>query len=283
MMLNQPFNLQEAHNKSAAAKPGMPLVMGILNVTPDSFSDGGLYQEMDAIQQQVRQMVDDGVDIIDVGGESTRPGAEAVPLEVELNRVIPVIRWIAKNVNVPISIDTYKPEVMRQAIEAGAAIVNDVNALLEEGALEVVAKAGVSVCLMHKKGTPQTMQDAPEYENVVAEVTEFLGSRAQACIDAGIAQEKIILDPGFGFGKRLTHNTELFSELMELNELGYPLLVGVSRKRMIGEILNNAPVEERLHGSVAAAVLAAMKGASIVRVHDVKPTVEALKVISHLL
>lgn len=277
------FELESQLIKSSMQKPGMPLVMGILNVTPDSFSDGGKFIAQADIQAQVQAMVKAGVDIIDVGGESTRPGADKVPLEVELERVIPVIEWITANFSVPVSIDTYKTAVMQQAVKAGAQIVNDVNALQDDGAVEFVAESGVTVCLMHKKGTPKDMQAAPSYKDVVQEVSDFLLERAKVCEAAGISTNKIILDPGFGFGKTLEHNTELFSELSEFVELPYPVLVGVSRKRMIGEILDGAEVEDRVTGSVAAAVLAGMKGAKIVRVHDVAQTVEALKVVSRLL
>lgn len=277
------FLLQEQLNKKAMSMPGAPLVMGILNVTPDSFSDGGLFVERALIEKRVAEMIEEGVDIIDIGGESTRPGAEVVPLDVELERVIPVVEMIQQNFSIPVSIDTYKPAVMQQAIAAGAQIVNDVNALQAEGAIGVVANSEVSVCLMHKQGTPKDMQQAPFYEDVVQEVKTFLLQRAQACQHAGIEAERIILDPGFGFGKTLEHNVALFNDMSSLTELGYPLLVGVSRKRMIGEILENAAVENRLHGSVSAAVLAGLKGAQIVRVHDVKPTVDALKVASQLL
>ena len=276
------FDLHDEMLKVNATRPGMPLVMGILNVTPDSFSDGGIYVNQQIIESRVLQMIEEGVDIIDIGGESTRPGAEKVSLEVELQRVIPVIEWIKSRFEIPISIDTYKTEVMAEAISRGVDIVNDVNALQSEGAMQIVAKSDVTVCIMHKKGCPEDMQNAPEYGDVVIEVQDFLLSRAQACEAAGISKNKIIIDPGFGFGKTLAHNTQLFNELSDFIELDYPLLVGVSRKRMIGEMLDNAPVERRLHGSVAAAVLAGMKGASVVRVHDVAPTVEALKVISQL-
>jgi len=276
------FDLQEEIQKSNFTRPGMPLVMGILNVTPDSFSDGGNFLDKSAIESRVAQIIAEGVDIIDVGGESTRPGADKVSLELELQRVIPVIEWIKAHYDIPVSIDTYKTEVMQQAVAAGADIINDVNALRSKGAVELVAKLGVSVCLMHKQGEPENMQMAPEYNDVVKEVKEFLLTRAQVCEKAGIAKNKIILDPGFGFGKTLEHNTLLFTDLSEFVELDYPLLVGVSRKRMIAELLDNAPLEKRIYGSVAAAALAGMKGAAIVRVHDVGPTVDALKVIAHL-
>jgi len=276
------FDLQEEMQKNNFTRPGMPLVMGILNVTPDSFSDGGDFISQKTIESRVAQMIAEGVNIIDVGGESTRPGADAVTLELELQRVVPVIKWIKTHYDIPVSVDTYKTEVMQQAVAAGADIVNDVNALCSTGAVELVSKLGVSVCLMHKQGDPENMQMAPEYNDVVKEVKDFLVERAKACEKAGIAKNKIILDPGFGFGKTLKHNTELFTDLSQFVELDYPLLVGVSRKRMIAELLDNAPLDKRIYGSVAAAVLAGMKGASIVRVHDVAPTVDALKVTAHL-
>jgi dihydropteroate synthase len=277
------FDIQKELQKTHLSRPGMPLVMGILNVTPDSFSDGGAFVNPVVIEKRVIQMIKEGADILDIGGESTRPGAEKVPLQTELDRVIPVIEWIKARFDIPISIDTYKTQVMAQAIHSGITIVNDVNALQDEGAVECVAASDVSVCLMHKKGTPQDMQLAPSYENVVTEVKAFLLERAVTCEDAGIAKNRIILDPGFGFGKDLSHNKELFICLSEFSSLDYPLLVGVSRKRMIGEILDGVSVEKRLHGSVAAAVLAGMKGSSIVRVHDVAPTVDALKMVAQLI
>lgn len=277
------FDLQSEILKINITRPGMPLVMGILNVTPDSFSDGGLFVDQKTIEARVVQLIEEGVDIIDVGGESTRPGALEVPLDIELQRVIPVIEWVKSNFDVPVSIDTYKTEVMSQAITQGADIVNDVNALQSQGAMDVVAKTGVSVCLMHKKGTAKTMQDSPVYGDVVSEVKKFLLDRASICEAAGIDKSRIFLDPGFGFGKDLKHNIALFNELSEFVELPYPLLVGVSRKRMIGEMLDNVPVQDRVSGSIAAALLAGMKGAKIVRVHDVKPTLDAFRVVAQLL
>jgi len=275
-------------NRFEALLQGEPLdralVMGILNVTPDSFSDGGHWTTEDAIKRQAEVMQVVGADVIDIGGESTRPGAEPVPLQVELERVLPAIEWVRAVTDLPVSIDTYKPEVMRQAVKAGAAMVNDVNALQAPGALEVVAELQVPVCLMHKQGEPATMQQAPVYADVVAEVRDFLVARTQAVMQAtGLNAQQVWLDPGFGFGKTLDHNVALFAELDELVALGHPLLVGVSRKRMIGQLLGDAPVEARLCGSVSAAVLAALKGASVVRVHDVKETVDALNVAMALL
>lgn len=254
----------------------VPRVMGILNVTPDSFSDGGRYSAHEAALAQARAMVEAGADIIDVGGESTRPGAEAVSLEQELARTIPIIEAIAATLPVAISIDTSKPEVMRQAVAAGASMINDVMALRQPGALTTVAALGVPVCLMHMQGQPRTMQQAPSYQDVTAEVMAFLRTRVEVCLDAGIAKDHLIIDPGFGFGKTLTHNLHMFHELERFHELGLPVLVGVSRKSMVGAVLDK-PVGERMVGSVALATLAVWMGASIVRVHDVEETVDALK------
>ncbi|MEA1990268.1 MAG: dihydropteroate synthase [Pseudomonadota bacterium] len=276
------FDIEKELQRIHLTRPGMPLVMGILNVTPDSFSDGGIFVSKKVMENRVVQMIDEGADILDIGGESTRPGADKVSLEVELDRVIPVIEWISARFDTPVSVDTYKSKVMSEAISAGVVLVNDVNALQETGAVECVAKSNVSVCLMHKKGNPDTMQLEPSYGNVVEEVKGFLLERANLCEKAGIHKKRIILDPGFGFGKTLEHNKGLFSSLSEFADLEYPLLVGVSRKRMIGELLKDVPVESRLHGSVAAAVLAGIKGAKIVRVHDVVPTIDALNVVSNL-
>ena len=255
-----------------------PRVMGILNVTPDSFSDGGRYLDLGAAVERAWRMVEEGADIIDVGGESTRPGAAPVPMEEEMIRVVPVIEAIAAKLPVPVSVDTSKPEVMGAAVVAGAGLVNDVRALRAPGALEMVAAFGVPVCLMHMRGEPRTMQRAPAYRDVVAKVRAFLLERVAACEAAGIPRERILIDPGFGFGKTLEHNLALMRRLDAFVETGLPVLVGVSRKSMIGALLGDAPVERRLHGSVAAAVVAACKGAAIVRVHDVAPTVEALRV-----
>ncbi len=252
------------------------VVMGILNTTPDSFSDGGCFIELDAALSQARQMVAEGAAMIDIGGESTRPGAQAVSIDEELGRVIPLIELLSKELPVPISIDSSKAEVMRVAVAAGAGMVNDVLALREPQALQTVAELQVPVCLMHMQGEPRTMQSQPQYENVVSEVMAFLSQRAEACLSAGIGAKNIVLDPGFGFGKSLPHNLSLLKQLDRFSELKFPLLVGLSRKSMIGAVLNDAPVAERLHGSVAAAVMAVMQGAKIVRVHDVKATAEAL-------
>jgi len=255
-----------------------PRVMGILNVTPDSFSDGGLFiKPSDALNHAVR-MVGEGAAIIDVGGESTRPGAQSVSLQQELDRVIPVIEALTSQLSVPVSIDTSKPEVMREAATAGAGMINDVCALSAEGAVETVSELQLPVCLMHMQGEPRSMQQQPQYDDAVADVSCFLRQRAQVCIDAGIPAQHILLDPGFGFGKKLSHNIELLKNINVIIKLGYPVLAGISRKRMIGQILDERSADQRLYGSLAAAVIAAMKGASILRVHDVRATVDAMRV-----
>lgn len=259
-----------------------PRVMGIVNVTPDSFSDGGQFAVADLAIAHGLELVEQGADILDIGGESTRPGATPVPLEEELHRVIPVIEKLVGKAGVPISIDTYKPEVMRAAIAAGASIVNDVFALQQPGALEAVAASDAGVCLMHSQGTPQTMQIDPQYQDVVNEVADFLRARMSAAEEYGIGPERIVLDPGFGFGKRSVHNIALLRELETLCALGRPILVGLSRKSMLGQLTGN-DVDARLHASLSAAVIAAMKGARIVRVHDVKATADALKVVSAIM
>jgi len=255
-----------------------PQVMGIINVTPDSFSDGGKYTALDAAIAHAKQLIAEGADILDIGGESTRPGAEPVSLQEELKRVLPLIKALSPTTPVPLSIDTYKPEVMRAAIEAGAHIVNDVRALQEPGALDAVANSNVGVCLMHMQGMPQTMQLNPSYQDVVSEVSRFLQDRAHACLARGIAAERIVIDPGFGFGKTKEHNIALIQHLNALADLGYPLLVGLSRKSVLGKIAGGDE-QQRLHAGLAASVISVMKGAKIVRVHDVKATVDALKVV----
>lgn len=254
-----------------------PLVMGILNTTPDSFSDGGEYIALDQAVRRVNQMIAEGADIIDVGGESTRPGAVPVSAAEEVNRVVPVIEAIRKQSDVVISIDTSKPEVMRCAVEAGADMVNDVYALRQAGAIEICAELKVPVCLMHMQGEPRIMQQNPEYADVVAEVKAFLKRRYDACVDGGIESDCIMIDPGFGFGKTLSHNLMLLKHLDKLAELNSPILVGISRKSMLGSVLNKE-LDQRLYGSLSAAVLAFTKGAKIFRVHDVAPTVDVLKV-----
>ena len=247
-----------------------------MNVTPNSFSDGGRFLDASHAIAHGLKLVAEGADLVDVGGESTRPGAEAVPAEEELRRVIPVVAALARE-GVAVSVDTMKPEVMRAAIDAGCAVVNDVNAFRAPGAIEAVARGGVGVVAMHMQGPPATMQQAPHYDDVVAEVASYLHERARALEAGGVARDDIVLDPGFGFGKTLEHNLALFRALPALAALGYPLLAGASRKRMIGEITGR-PLAERAAGSVAAALLAVQNGASLVRVHDVRETVDALRV-----
>ncbi|MEW8508823.1 MAG: dihydropteroate synthase [Candidatus Thiodiazotropha sp.] len=259
---------------------GSPQVMGILNLTPDSFSDGGRFLDAEIGLQHALRMVREGAAIIDVGGESTRPGAQTVSVEEELDRVIPLIERLVEEIPVPISIDTSKPAVMREAVAAGAGMINDIMALQEPGALSTAAGLGVPVCLMHMQGKPRTMQNAPHYEDVVDEVMGFLRQRLDAAVAAGIPRHDLIVDPGFGFGKTLAHNLSLLKQLRSLHELAAPILVGISRKSMIGTILGDVPVDDRLIGSVAAAVVAVMDGAAIIRVHDVRETVDALKVVS---
>ncbi|VAW45563.1 Dihydropteroate synthase [hydrothermal vent metagenome] len=276
------FSIKTFIQEKVERNRGMPVVMGILNVTPDSFSDGGRFVTSSAIEKQVLAMLDGGVDIIDVGGESTRPGAKKVALPDELERVLPVIDWITQRFETVVSVDTYKTEVMREAVKCGASLINDVNALQAKDAISVAVDTGVSVCLMHKQGEPMTMQNAPFYQDILVDVKAFLLERARCCEAQGMTKDKIILDPGFGFGKTLAHNEVLFQNLEALTSLNYPVLVGVSRKRMIAEILNESSALNLMVGSVAAAVLAVLKGANIVRVHDVKETVDALKVTMRL-
>jgi len=258
-----------------------PLVMGVLNVTPDSFSDGGAFATPASALEHAQRMVREGAAIIDVGGESTRPGASAVSAEEECSRVLPIITALAGTLPVPISIDTSKPEVMRAAVAAGAGLINDVRALREPGALEAAVQSNVPVCLMHMQGEPRTMQSAPHYDDVLSEVSSFLEERIDACLSAGIGRERLLIDPGFGFGKTFEHNLVLFTGLERLLGLGVPLLVGVSRKAMIGAMTGRA-LGERAAGSVAAATLAAWKGAHIIRAHDVADTVDALAIVTAL-
>ncbi|MGA9369574.1 MAG: dihydropteroate synthase [Steroidobacteraceae bacterium] len=256
-----------------------PVVMGVLNVTPDSFSDGGKFVRLDAAVERGVQMAEQGAAVIDVGGESTRPGAQPVGLDEELRRVIPVIARLRSRTQAILSIDTSKAEVMHAAAAAGAAMINDVRALREPGALEAATMSGCAVCLMHMLGEPRMMQDSPTYQDVVAEVRGFLAERVAACVSAGLAVERIVLDPGFGFGKTLAHNLELLRHLSDLSVSGLPILAGLSRKSMVGA-LTGRPPEERVQGSVALAVIAALNGARILRVHDVGATVDALKVVA---
>ena len=253
-------------------------VMGIVNVTPDSFSDGGDHASTDAAVAHALKLAAEGADLLDVGGESTRPGAQEVPLEEELRRVVPVIERLARQTGLPISVDTCKPEVMRAAVQAGAGMINDVCALRREGALDTAAALGVPVVLMHMLGEPRSMQEDPRYDDVVAQVHRFLAERIFAAELAGIPKKHLVADPGFGFGKTTAHNLELLAGLERLAELGVPVLAGLSRKRSIGELTGRQDPAARTAGSVAAHLLAAQRGARIVRVHDVAATVDALKV-----
>lgn len=253
-----------------------PLVMGIVNVTPDSFSDGGKFLGREQSVEYARKLIEDGADIVDIGGESTRPGAAAAGLQEELDRVMPVLEAM-RDSGVPVSIDTQKTAVMKAAIAAGATMINDVNALQAEGAVAACASSNIAVCLMHKQGTPQTMQQNPVYVDVVSEVKAFLLDRANACQYAGIAANRIVVDPGFGFGKTVEHNFTLLRELSSLAECGYAVLAGYSRKSALGAITGRA-VEERLAASLAAALIAVQNGATILRVHDVRETVDVLKI-----
>ncbi|MCC9659296.1 dihydropteroate synthase [Pseudoalteromonas sp. MB41] len=255
-----------------------PVVMGILNVTPDSFSDGGNYCQLDSAVKQAHTLLEQGAKIIDIGGESTRPGAPDVSLEDELDRVIPLVKALRKTSDCIISIDTSKSEVMRQAILAGADIINDVRALQEPGAIEVLsAYPDVAICLMHMQGQPRTMQSNPQYEDLFADINDFFSERIEACEQAGIQQQRIILDPGFGFGKTLAHNYEILDRFDEFNQFNLPVLAGLSRKSMIGNLLNKS-TDERLAGSLAGALIAAQNGAKIIRVHDVSETLDVLTV-----
>jgi len=255
-----------------------PHVMGILNVTPNSFSDGGRYFNLARALAHARQMITDGADIIDIGGESTRPGAEPVRVDDELARVLPLVEALA-SAGIAVSVDTRKPEVMRAVIAAGAAMINDVNALRAPGALDAVATSDAGVCIMHMRGEPATMQQAPDYTNVVAEVRDFLVTRAEATAAAGIDRDRIVIDPGYGFGKRLSHNLSLVRALPVFVATGYPVMMGVSRKSSLGELTGRA-VDERLAASLAAGLASVARGARMLRVHDVRETVDALKVWS---
>lgn len=254
----------------------LPLVMGIVNVTPDSFSDGGRHLMRDAAVSHAHQLIAEGAAILDIGGESTRPGALPVSVQEELDRVMPVIEGL-RGVPLPLSIDTCKPEVMRAVLAAGVDMINDINALQDTGALAAVAASNAAVCLMHKQGTPATMQAEPQYQDVVAEVKDFLRARITAAQAAGIACERIVADPGFCFGKTLAHNLALLRRMDELSGLGVPVLAGLSRKSMLGAITGQ-DVDHRVHASVAAALLALQRGARIVRVHDVRATCDAVKI-----
>ncbi|QIF92634.1 dihydropteroate synthase [Proteus vulgaris] len=255
-----------------------PQVMGILNVTPDSFSDGGTHNSLNDAVNHAAKLIAEGASIIDIGGESTRPGANDVSIDEELQRVVPVVEAICQRFDVWISVDTSKAQVITESANVGASIINDIRSLQEPGALEAAAKTGLPVCIMHMQGDPKTMQQSPHYENVMIDVDCFLRENIQRCVDAGIEKNQIILDPGFGFGKNLAHNYQLLAHLSELHHFGLPILAGMSRKSMVGQLLN-VPPQERVAGSVACAVIAAMQGAQIIRVHDVKETVDAMKVV----
>lgn len=255
-----------------------PRVMGIVNVTPDSFSDGGRHDTVDLAVAHALKLAEQGADVLDIGGESTRPGAAGVDIDEEVRRVVPVVERLARETSLPISVDTSKPEVMRAAVEAGAGLINDVRALRADGALDAAVGLGVPVVLMHMQGEPRTMQAEPRYDDVVADVHRFLAERIFAAEMAGIPKSRLVVDPGFGFGKTLEHNLALLARLDEFADLGVPLLAGLSRKRTIGELTGREATDERVHGSVAAHLVAAQRGASLLRVHDVAATVDALKV-----
>lgn len=265
--------LQRAHAQ------GKPLIMGVVNVTPDSFSDGGRFLAPDRAVRHALELAAAGADILDVGGESTRPGAGPVDEAEELKRVLPVIEGIVAATDLPVSIDTAKPAVMRRAVAAGASMINDVNGLRADGAVEAVAELSVPVCIMHMLGEPRTMQKNPTYDSVVDDIRDFLRERVLACEAAGIPASRIVLDPGFGFGKTLEHNLELLARLDELVALGFPILAGMSRKSMLGKLTGKENPAERVAASVAAHLIAAQKGAAVLRVHDAAETVDALKVL----
>lgn len=269
------FSSQKLYCGSKVLDLSRPSIMGILNVTPDSFSDGGLHQAPLAALRAAETMVEEGAAIIDVGGESTRPGAKPVSLAEELDRVIPVVESVSRNIDAVISVDTSSPEVMLEAYRAGAGMINDVRALVREGALQVAADSQLPVCLMHMQGRPETMQDAPSYRNVVEDVHDFLEQRADVCIQAGISRDQILLDPGIGFGKSTADNLSLLNNLERLVGKGFPVLVGASRKSMIGTVLNRG-VGERLYGGLSIAALAVFKGAKIIRTHDVEATADVI-------
>jgi len=255
------------------------LVMAILNVTPDSFSDGGRFTDEYAIRKQLELMAEAGVDIVDIGGESTRPNATPVSLNEELDRVLPFVELVKKEFDLPVSVDTYKVPVMSESIRLGVDMINDVNALQSNGAKELIAKSGVLACLMHKQGSPQSMQNSPRYNDVILDVKQFLLEQIDLCIGKGVKKSQLLIDPGFGFGKTFSHNQELFRSLEIFSELGFPLLVGVSRKKMITHVVGSDSDSNRLIGSVVAAMLAVKKGSKVVRVHDFNETIIAMKML----
>jgi dihydropteroate synthase len=256
-----------------------PLLMGILNITPDSFSDGGKYLTLNEALKRAHEMIEEGVDIIDIGGESTRPGSEPVSPDEELKRIIPIIEALKKDSDIAISVDTYKPQVMKEAIDRNVAMINDVYALRQPGAIDIIKHSKVGICLMHMQGTPQTMQINPHYTNVVSEVKSFLEARANDLVSEGVEKSRMILDPGFGFGKTFEHNITLLQDLESFKSLKLPLLVGLSRKSFIRKILNGEH-DDHLSGSIAAAIFSVIKGAKILRVHDIKETKSALNIIN---
>ena len=258
------------------------LIMGILNVTPDSFSEGGLYQDQDAAVQHGIRMAEDGADVIDIGGESSRPGSEPVSLDEELSRVIPAIEALAKKVEIPISIDAYKPEVARSALDAGASIINDISGLADERMRALAAERKAPTVIMHMKGTPRNMQENPEYDDVVSEIMAFFGERIALAVEAGLPEEYLIIDPGIGFGKTVDHNLEIIRNLADFKSLGQPILIGTSRKAFIGKILGGLPPTERLQGTAATVAISIANGASIVRVHDVKEMSQVAQVADAL-
>ncbi|MCC6917345.1 dihydropteroate synthase [Nitrosomonas sp.] len=274
----QAIFLAQVNRLQKILQENRPLIMGVINVTPDSFSDGGRFDTTEKATEQARRLIQEGADILDIGGESTRPGSQPVRADEELARVMPVIEF-ALRMNIPVSIDTSKPEVMCTAITAGVDLVNDINALQSPGALEAIADSTVMVCLMHMQGRPETMQHDPQYSDVVAEVILFLEQRIASAVSAGIERDRIIIDPGFGFGKTFEHNLDLLRQLSRLISINLPILAGLSRKSMLGMITGNT-VNDRIHTSVAAALLAVGQGARIVRVHDVKATRDAFSVFS---
>lgn len=274
--MSEPLRCPVLHHRGRALSLDTPRIMGILNITPDSFSDGGRYFDASVAVDAAHRMITDGADIIDVGGESTRPGADPVPLDQELERVLPVVEALCAE-GMLVSVDTSKAGVMTAAVEAGAFMINDVAALRAPGALAAAAESQVPVCLMHMLGEPRTMQHQPVYGDVVADIREFLADRINACVDAGISRGQIIVDPGFGFGKTVRHNLSLMERLQEFEALSAPVLVGISRKSLFGKLLD-LDVGERVHASVAAALICVERGASVVRVHDVRETAQALGV-----